>query len=154
MASSIPSCGPCDTQHISKPSIAWCTLCDKGLCLECKKHPTVSTASRNHNTLPISEYQELARDVQQITENCDKHNEKYTIYCKKHESPCCGSCFVEDHIDCRDFSRLKDIIDRTKNQSLQTKLSNRYQKIYKEFDRIERTTCRIYPRKGVILKKK
>ncbi|XP_052065205.1 uncharacterized protein LOC127704999 [Mytilus californianus] len=114
MATSKPSCGACDRQNITKSPIVWCTDCDEGLCSECQKHHRVSKPSQNHNTLPITEFHELPKDVQQITQNCDKHNEKYTIYCKKHKCPCCGNCVVEDHIDCRDFSRLTDIIDKTK----------------------------------------
>lgn len=97
MATSIPLCGSCDLQHITKPSIVWCTDCEEGLCSECQKHHSVSKPSRNHSTLPINEYQELPSDVQQITQNCDKHDEKYTVYCKTHECPCCGSCVVESH---------------------------------------------------------
>ncbi|XP_052065861.1 transcription intermediary factor 1-alpha-like [Mytilus californianus] len=114
MATSIPSCGPCDIQHITKPSLVWCTECEEGLCPQCIKHHTASKASRNHRTRPITEHQELPSDVKKITENCDKHNEKYTIYCKKHECLCCGSCVVIDHTNCREFSRLTDIIDKTK----------------------------------------
>ncbi|XP_071121994.1 uncharacterized protein [Mytilus edulis] len=114
MATSIPSCGPCDMQHVTKTSIVWCTECEEGLCPQCLKHHTASKASRNHNTMPITEFKELPSEVQQITETCDKHNERYTIYCKKHECICCGSCVVIDHIDCREFSRLTDIIDKTK----------------------------------------
>ncbi|XP_063400260.1 uncharacterized protein LOC134684880 [Mytilus trossulus] len=136
MASSIPSCGPCDIQHITKPSIVWCTECEEGLCTQCIKHHTASKASRNHNTLPINEYQELPNDVKKITENCSKHNEKYTIYCRKHECPCCGSCVVEDHIDCRDFVRLTNIIDKAKSSESINEIEQSLSEMAKNIERI------------------
>lgn len=113
MATSIPSCSPCNTHHITIPSLVWCTECDEGLCSQCQKHHAASKGSRNHNTLPITEYQELPSEVQKINHYCDKHNEKYTIYCIKHECPCCGSCIVEDHIGCQELYRLSYIIDKS-----------------------------------------
>ncbi|CAC5388387.1 unnamed protein product [Mytilus coruscus] len=82
MATSIPLCGAYELQHIRKPSIVWCTDCEEGLCSECQNYHSVSKPSRNHNTLSINEYQELPSDVQQITQNCGKHDEKkaFTYY--------------------------------------------------------------------------
>lgn len=136
MASSIPPCGPCDIQHITKPSIVWCTECEEGLCPQCLKHHTASKASRNHNTMPITEYQELPSDVKKFTENCDKHNEKYTIYCRKHECPCCGSCVVEDHIDCRDFVRLTNIIDKAKTSVFLNEIEQSLSEMAENIERI------------------
>ncbi|CAG2232676.1 unnamed protein product [Mytilus edulis] len=136
MASAIPSCGPCNVQHITKTSIVWCTECEDGLCPQCLKHHTASKASRNHNTLPITEYQELPSDVKKITENCDKHNEKYTIYCKRHECPCCGSCVVEDHIDCRDFVRLTNIIDKSKTSESLNEIEQSLSEMAENIERI------------------
>lgn len=136
MATSIPLCGSCDLQHITKPSIVWCTDCEEGLCSECQKHHSVSKPSRNHSTLPINEYQELPSDVQQITQNCDKHDEKYTVYCKTHECPCCGSCVVEDHISCRDFSRLTDIIDKSKTSEALNEIEQSLSEMAENIQRI------------------
>ncbi|CAG2230462.1 unnamed protein product [Mytilus edulis] len=114
MASSIPFCGVCEQSNITKPSIIWCFECDEGLCSECKDHHSRSKGTRKHCTLPISEYQKIPCDVVKITQTCSKHNEKYTIYCKKHDSLCCGSCIVENHMECRDFDKLTDVIQNTK----------------------------------------
>lgn len=113
MASSIPLCGICDLRSINKPSILWCFECEEGLCAECKDHHSLSKGSRNHDTVTISEYQKLPSDVIKITQNCGKHDEKFTIYCKKHECLCCGSCIVENHMECRDFDKMADIVQNT-----------------------------------------
>ncbi|CAG2186029.1 unnamed protein product [Mytilus edulis] len=114
MASSIPFCGVCEQSNITKPSIIWCFECDEGLCSECKDHHSRSKGTRKHCTLPISEYQKIPCDVVKITQTCSEHNEKYTVYCKKHDSLCCGSCIVENHMECRDFDKLTDVIQNTK----------------------------------------
>ncbi|CAC5388359.1 TRIM69 [Mytilus coruscus] len=136
MASSTPVCSICDLRNITKPSIIWCFECDEGLCPECKDHHRLSKGTRNHNTVTISEYQKLPSEIVKITQNCAKHSEKFTIYCKKHECLCCGSCTVENHIECRDFDKLADIFQTTTfsnafyeiEQSL-ADLSNNIQKI-------------------------
>lgn len=114
MASSTPVCGICDQSNITIPSMIWCFECDEGLCLECNGHYSLSKGTRKHTTVPMSEYQKLPCDIVKIIQNCVKHNEKFNIYCKKHESLCCGICIVEKHLACRDFGKLADIIQNTK----------------------------------------
>ncbi|CAG2249113.1 unnamed protein product [Mytilus edulis] len=86
--------------------------------------------------MPITEYQELPSDVKKITENCDKHNEKYTIYCRKHECPCCGGCVVEDHIDCRHFFRLTNIIDKAKTSESLNEIEQSLSEMAENIERI------------------
>ncbi|VDI28108.1 blast:Transcription intermediary factor 1-beta [Mytilus galloprovincialis] len=100
MASSSQNCGVCDLRHINKPSIIWCTECDEGLCQECQEHHSLSKGSRNHNTIAITEYQTLPNDVLKITQYCNIHKDKFIIYCRKHERPCCRKCIVETHKEC------------------------------------------------------
>ncbi|CAC5374608.1 unnamed protein product [Mytilus coruscus] len=59
----------------------------------------------------------LPNDILQITQNCDKHNERYIIYCKKHECPCCSSCIVENHSVCRDLAKLADNVQNIKTSN-------------------------------------
>ncbi|CAG2249117.1 unnamed protein product [Mytilus edulis] len=108
METLIPSCGACNLQHITSRSIVWCTECEEGLCPECLKHHSNSKASRHHNPVPMTVFQE-------INETCDKHNEKYTIYCTVHECLCCSSCIFESHIECQKIEKLADILQNTKS---------------------------------------
>ncbi|CAG2246758.1 unnamed protein product [Mytilus edulis] len=117
MATSSQSCGVCDLRHITKPSIVWCTECDEGLCKECQEHHGLSKASRRHKVIPINEYQKLPSDVLKITQYCSKHDEKFQIYCKKHECPCCSKCIVESHSECRDIVNLDDVIHNVKTSN-------------------------------------
>ncbi|XP_052060333.1 uncharacterized protein LOC127700733 isoform X2 [Mytilus californianus] len=117
MATSSQSCGVCDLRHITKPSIVWCTTCDAGLCTECQKHHDLSKASRKHNVIPIFENQILPSDVMKITPFCCKHDEKFQIYCKKHECPCCSKCILGSHKECRDIVNLDDAIHNVKTSN-------------------------------------
>ncbi|XP_052064015.1 uncharacterized protein LOC127704156 [Mytilus californianus] len=117
MTSSMPVCGVCDLRKITKPPTAWCPECEEGLCAECLEHHSLSKGTRKHSTIPITEYQKLPTDILQITENCDKHNERHTIYCKKHECFCCSSCIVEDHNTCRDLAKSTDIVQNIKTSN-------------------------------------
>ncbi|XP_063399498.1 uncharacterized protein LOC134684146 [Mytilus trossulus] len=117
MASSTTTCGVCEQINITKPSTIWCFECDEGLCSECKDHHSRSKGTRKHDTLLISEYQKIPRDIVKITDTCATHNEKFTFYCKKHDSLCCGSCIVENHMECRDFDKLADVIQNTKHSN-------------------------------------
>ncbi|XP_052064799.1 uncharacterized protein LOC127704703 [Mytilus californianus] len=117
MAASRYLCGVCTLRHISKPSIVWCTECDEGLCTECQEHHNLSKASRNHDTILVTEYQKLPPDVLSISQYCDKHKEKYQIYCKKHECPCCSNCIVESHNECRDIVTLAGVIRNVKTSN-------------------------------------
>ncbi|VDI09691.1 Hypothetical predicted protein [Mytilus galloprovincialis] len=117
MASSTQKCGVCDLRHINKPSIIWCTECDEGLCQDCQEHHGLSKGTRNHNTLAITEYQTLPSDVLQITQYCSTHEDKFIMYCRKHERPCCRKCIVETHKECPDIDNLEDVIQYVKTSN-------------------------------------
>ncbi|XP_071121526.1 uncharacterized protein [Mytilus edulis] len=114
MAAALQNCGVCDLRHITVPSIVWCTECDEGLCTECQDHHSLSKASRSHRVIPFAAYQKLPSDVLKITQYCTSHDKKYQFYCQKHECPCCSTCIVESHKDCRDIVELDDIISTAK----------------------------------------
>ncbi|CAC5415405.1 unnamed protein product [Mytilus coruscus] len=117
MATSSPSCGVCDLRHITKPPIVWCTECDEGLCSECQEHHSLSKASRRHNVISINEYEKLPTDVLKITQYCSEHDEKFQIYCQKHECPCCSKCVVESHKGCQDIVNLDEVIHNAKTSN-------------------------------------
>ncbi|CAG2231475.1 unnamed protein product [Mytilus edulis] len=117
MAASFQSCGVCDLRHITKPCIVWCTECDEGLCSECKEHHSLSKSSRSHSVIPIAEYQKLPADVLKITQYCTSHDKKYQFYCQKHECPCCSTCIVECHKECREIVELENIIRNAKSSN-------------------------------------
>lgn len=117
MTSSLGACGVCDYRHITKPSIVWCAECGEGLCEECKTHHSISKGTRCHVIVSISDYQKLPSKVLQIAQYCDKHNEKYQIYCNKHDCPCCKKCIVESHNDCIELTDIDDITRHIKSSN-------------------------------------
>ncbi|XP_063418879.1 uncharacterized protein LOC134701675 [Mytilus trossulus] len=117
MATSSLSCGVCDLRHITKPSAVWCSECDEGLCEGCQEHHSLSKSSRTHTVIPISEFEKLPKDIVQISQFCDKHKEKYIIYCKKHACPCCSSCIVQSHNKCDEIVKLDDVIHNAKTSN-------------------------------------
>ena len=118
MSSSSSSCGICDIRHISKPSDVWCSNCEEGLCTECLGQHNLAKPCRNHTTIPISEYLKLPPYVLEINELCKEHHDKFILYCKEHERPCCGICILENHKDCKEVAILENIIKNVKTSNL------------------------------------
>ncbi|XP_063396962.1 transcription intermediary factor 1-alpha-like [Mytilus trossulus] len=117
MSSKLIVCGVCEYRNINKPSVVWCSECDEGLCKECQEHHAASKVSRDHSCVQISEYQKLPANILEITHNCPKHNEKYQIFCKKHDSPCCRRCVVESHDQCGGLNAIDDVIQNVKSSN-------------------------------------
>ena len=118
MSSSPSFCGMCDIRHISKPSEVWCPDCEEGLCAQCIEYHSLVKLSRGHTTIPISGYQKLPSYVVEVKEHCNEHNEKFNLFCREHECPCCGICMVETHRDCVDVTILKNIVKNVKTSDL------------------------------------
>ncbi|CAG2207519.1 unnamed protein product [Mytilus edulis] len=97
---------------------------------DCKDHHSLSKASRNHDTVTIAEYQKLPSNVIQIAQSCKKHDQKYQIFCKKHDCPCCKRCVVEDHNKCEDLKDIDDVISGIKS-------SNAFQDIEKTLNEVK-----------------
>ena len=118
MSSSPSFCGICENRNISKPSEAWCRECEEGLCTECIEYHSSWKLSRGHTTIPIAEYQKLPSYVLEIKEHCNEHHEKFNLYCKEHECPCCGICNVENHKDCKEVTVLGNITKNVKTSTM------------------------------------
>ena len=118
MSSSQSFCGMCDSRHISKPSEVWCSDCEEGLCTECLEQHSLAKPFRNHTTIPISEYRKLPSYVLEINELCNEHHEKFILYCKEHECPCCKICILENHKDCKEVTVLENMIKNIKTSNM------------------------------------
>ncbi|CAC5410601.1 unnamed protein product [Mytilus coruscus] len=117
MATAKNNCSICDLRHVTNPSVAWCPDCDEGFCSGCVEHHSLAKASRHHKTMSMAEYQMLPPDVLQIPQSCTTHDEKFLLYCKHHEMPCCGKCANEVHKGCHEVVNLDDIIKNAKTSS-------------------------------------
>ncbi|XP_052065206.1 uncharacterized protein LOC127705000 [Mytilus californianus] len=124
MASTTPVCGVCNLRNITEPSVTMCIECDEVFCLKCQEYHSLSNGTLNHSIVPLTEYEKLPSDNLQMAQNCNKHNVNYTIYCKKHESLCCGRCIVESHNECGDFAKLADIVKNIKTSNAFCEIEN------------------------------
>ncbi|XP_052073659.1 protein wech-like [Mytilus californianus] len=139
MSSKLTVCGVCEYRKINKPSVVWCLECDEGLCEECKEHHAASKGSRNHSIIPVSQYQKLPSNILEINQICPKHDEKYVIFCRKHDCPCCRRCVVETHNDCKEIDAIDDVIRNVKSsnafldiEQMLAELSGNLQRIRKD----------------------
>ena len=137
MSSSSPVCGICDIRYISKPSEVWCPQCEEGLCTECIEYHSVVKLSRNHTTIPIEEYQKLPSYVLEIKEHCNEHDEKFNLYCKEHECPCCRICNLENHSDCKNVSILEKVIKNVKTSTMLTEIEPLIKEMIENIDKIK-----------------
>ncbi|CAG2198768.1 unnamed protein product [Mytilus edulis] len=117
MASNWTFCGVCEYRHLTKPSVVWCSECDEGLCEECKEHHGFSKGTRSHGIASIADYQKLPYNVLKLASSCDKHKEKYVMFCKNHDCPCCKKCIVESHIQCKELIDIEDITRNIKSSN-------------------------------------
>ena len=137
MSSSSPVCGICDIRYISKPSEVWCPQCEEGLCTECIEYHSVVKLSRNHTTIPIEEYQKLPSYELEIKEHCNEHDEKFNLYCKEHECPCCRICNLENHSDCKNVSILEKVIKNVKTSTMFTEIEPLIKEMIENIDKIK-----------------
>ncbi|XP_052086971.1 transcription intermediary factor 1-beta-like [Mytilus californianus] len=110
-------CGICDFRQVTKPSVVWCSECDEGLCEDCTEHHSISKATREHSTVSIDKYKKLPPSILTITQTCKSHNEKFHIYCYKHDCPCCKKCIVETHNECKELSDIDDVVKDVKSSN-------------------------------------
>ncbi|XP_063396961.1 uncharacterized protein LOC134681316 [Mytilus trossulus] len=138
MSSKLTLCGVCEYRNINKPSVVWCSECDEGLCGECKEHHAASRGTREHIIVQISEYQKLPSKILEITQTCQKHNEKYVIFCKKHDCPCCRRCVVETHDNCRELNAIDDVIRNVKSSSAFLEMEHMLAELSENLQRIRK----------------
>ena len=72
----------------------------------------------------------------EINELCNEHHEKFILYCKEHERPCCRICILEDHKDCKEVTVLENIIKNVKT-------SNMFNEIEQLIDELIKTISKI-----------
>ncbi|XP_071135303.1 uncharacterized protein PF3D7_1120000-like [Mytilus edulis] len=135
MATNWGICGICENLQFTKPSVVWCSECDEGLCGDCKKHHAVSKASKNHETVSIAKYKNLPTEVLQISQTCKLHNEKYELFCAKHDCPCCKKC-VKSHNDCKGLTDINELIKNVKTSSAFNEIEQTLQEVVENIKRL------------------
>lgn len=92
MAYPVPICGVCERRQKFSQADIWCLDCDEGLSRFRSDHHCAARLSQNHNAIPVTQYALLPGYVKNINQLCEKHGEKYQLYCHEHSNPCCRSC--------------------------------------------------------------
>ncbi|CAG2251390.1 unnamed protein product [Mytilus edulis] len=136
MASNWSICGVCDNRQITKPSVVWCSECDEGLCGDCREHHSISRASRNHETVSITEYKKLPKEILKIATVCKIHNEKYELFCRKHDCPCCKIC-VKSHNDCKGLTDINELIKNVKTSNAFYEIEEAMLEVAENIERIK-----------------
>ncbi|CAG2198287.1 unnamed protein product [Mytilus edulis] len=109
MATNSSYCDFCDNLQINEHSVVWCSECDEGPNEECKNHNSDSKASKSHETVSIAEYKKLPTEVIHSAQTCKLHNEKFELFCRDHDCPCCQKC-VNSHNDCKSLTDINELI--------------------------------------------
>ncbi|VDI05488.1 Hypothetical predicted protein [Mytilus galloprovincialis] len=129
MATFTSVCAVCDHRHQASTPTHWCIECEEQLCLDCKNHHNALKVTRNHKTIPISDYKLLPSVVTDIKQHCVYHNEIYQLYCNKHESPICNKC-VKDHGKCGEILSLDEIVKDIKTSESFVDLEHTLDELY------------------------
>ncbi|XP_052087685.1 uncharacterized protein LOC127724677 [Mytilus californianus] len=99
MATNSAFCNICELRHLSNLSTHWCPECEQSLCSECREHHGVVKIIRNHQLIPIEDYQKLPTFISELRQSCQDHNENYQLYCPTHEICICYKC-IKCHGKC------------------------------------------------------
>ena len=60
----------------------------------------------------------------EFKQRCDEHHEKFNLYCREHECPCCRMCIVENHGDCNNVTVMEKIIKKVKTSTIFTEIEH------------------------------
>ncbi|CAG2247775.1 unnamed protein product [Mytilus edulis] len=107
MTTNTTVCSVCYRRHLNTLSTNWCVECEEALCSDCKEHHISSKATRIHKIIQISEYKSLPSFVTDINQLCVYHNQKYQLYCVKHECAICNKC-TKEHGKCSELISLEE----------------------------------------------
>lgn len=72
-------CGPCEARYNTTTATSWCMECDDGHCSLCLVDHKVNKASKNHQTIPVSQYVEIESVSSLIKQECDEHDQRNFI---------------------------------------------------------------------------
>ncbi|CAC5388345.1 unnamed protein product [Mytilus coruscus] len=104
--------------------------CDEGLCQDCTEHHSLSKATRNHKTISIAGYHKLPSFIANIKLHCDEHDEKYQLFCKKHNVMLCRKCVIsENHVECKVIFPIEDVIQNAKTSVAFTEIASSFQEM-------------------------
>ncbi|XP_052082875.1 E3 ubiquitin-protein ligase TRIM71-like isoform X2 [Mytilus californianus] len=125
MATSVPICDICMTDDTRKPASVWCAECEEAICKDCEQQHSRMKLTKNHQPIPIIDYQKLPSSVAEITQTCKVHNRKLDFYCLIHNEPCCVSCVSQKHDTCKSLEPITEVMEGVKSSAAFEDLEDR-----------------------------
>lgn len=150
-------CNICEGRNKTNTAIKWCPECDEKLCKDCYGNHTVSKLSRNHRVIDIDHFRKLPKSVLAVKNICDKHDMKFTHFCRLHDTICCPMCISNPglHCKCRTLA-LEEVIKATKTsgllQSVEESLKNLEDNLRRTINDRQLNLQNTYDQKDQILK--
>ncbi|CAG2249869.1 unnamed protein product [Mytilus edulis] len=66
---------------------------------------------------------------------CKLHNEKYELFCAKHDCPCCKKC-VKSHNDCKGLTDINELIKNVKTSNAFNEIEQTLQEVVENIKRL------------------
>ena len=110
-------CNICDHDNESKLVATWCPECEDFLCTDCNRHHARSSSTKQHIVISMENYQKLPSSIVSIKNRCNKHGNKYELYCSIHDVPCCAMCIRDDHRHCQELRPILEVIENAKSST-------------------------------------
>jgi hypothetical protein len=66
--------------------------------------PSSQSRHQTSDGLEIWRLSHIPQKDGEADEHCNEHQEKFNLYCKEHECPCCRICNVKNHSDCKNVT--------------------------------------------------
>ena len=65
----------------------------------------------------MENYQKLPSSILSIKNRCNKHGNKYELYCSIHGVPCCVMCITDDHRHCQPMRPILEVSENAKSST-------------------------------------
>lgn len=132
----------CELCPEEDPVVTFCENCVQFLCNVCSRHHQRANASRDHNTIPLTELR-TKKDKnfapKPETIKCSKHDEEMLFYCEMCDQLVCMHCTVTNHRDHR-CCMISDIAKKHRNklQEVCAPLKDMISNLSKTYDTIDK----------------
>ena len=110
-------CNICDHDNESKLAATWCPECEDFLCTDCNRHHARFSSTKQHIVISMENYQKLPSSIVCIKNRCNKHGNKYELYCSIHDVPCCVMCIRDDHRHCQELRPILEVTENAKSST-------------------------------------
>ncbi|CAC5423742.1 unnamed protein product [Mytilus coruscus] len=117
MATSLPICAICMKDDSTKFASVWYAECEESICNDCEQQHSRMKLTKNHQPIPIDDYQKLPSSVADMKQGCKVHNRKLEFYCLIHNEPCCLSCVSQKHDTCKTLKPLSEVVEAVKSSA-------------------------------------